>query len=772
MGDIRQPVTGLRKAAWLTSVALLAFGLGGHAMAQTSQPAPPDAKPAAKTDPAKKSDDKATDDKSGGDNPVIVTGEKPLNRIDRQVYDNTKDPDSKTATAADALNKVPGVSADNQGNVTLRGNNVQILINGKPSPLMQGDNRAAALQAMPSSMISSIEVSSNPGSQYGSEGSGGVINLVTRTSGPPGYLANLTGQVMSNGGATLNGFAQYNQGKLSATGFGMLGDQKRNGGFGSSLSQLDSSGHPTRTTQGNGESRSDTHIVLTNGNIDYMLNTQDSLTGQLNYMRIDNASDYTGNSAVYDAAGSNTERYTGVSASHYLSDSTTLGTSWNHKGAKPGETLKVDYRLTRVLTGLTSDTTNTYSLSNIPSNSGPRASGFLSGSAQTTGIFSTDYNTSFGDDQLTTGVQITHDDVKSHSQVTLPYTPGSGTPVTNSALTNAYVYTQTLSAAYVTWQKALGQHWTVLGGVRSETLDFNSTQVQTGTTVHVRYTKLNPSFFATYIISQEAKIRFNYSHRLQRPTPQDLNPSVVYQGSTAVTVGSTSLKPQETDSFEAAYEYGRKDFSWSLRGYHLQSYKVLNPVSSFIADPQNAGNQVVLTTRRNDGTSNQTGVQANFTGVLNKKWRVNATTNVYEVHMVAPNVPGRQSQLTVATQLNLTYTAANKDAWSVRFNDPGRTLTGEGYRLSPVSSALTYSHDLNGSTKLIVAVQEPLRATKSASVRHTSFVDSWNINSQQAPTFYISLSRRFGSGVYAPPKNTPAQPANGPGSGSSVRYGS
>lgn len=767
--DIRQPVTGHCKAAWLTSAALLA--LLAWTPAAIAQTAPADAKPT-KTDAAKK-DDKATD------TPVIVTGEKALNRIDRQVYDNTKDPDSKTATAADALNKVPGVSADSQGNVTLRGNNVQILVNGKPSPLLQGDNRAAALQAMPSSMISSIEVSSNPGAQYGAEGSGGVINLVTRSAGPPGYLANLTAQVTSNGSATVNGFSQYNHGKVSITGFGMTGVQKRDGSSGSSLSQLDSSGRPTRTTESNGDNSSDTHITLANGNLDYTLSPKDSLTGQLNYMRIDNAGTRDGNTAVYNAAGAATELYTNSGTTQFLNDSTTLGASWNHKGKKPGETLKVDYRVTRVLTDVSSDTINTYALSNIPANNGPRAYAFSSGSAATTGIFSTDYNTSFGDDQLTAGVQITHDDYRSHSETALPYTPGSGTPVVNPALTNAYVYTQTLSAAYVTWQKAIGQHWTVLGGLRSETLDFNSTQVQTGKTVHVRYTKLNPSFFATYIISQEAKVRLNYSHRLQRPTPSDLNPSAVYQGTTAVIVGSTNLKPQETDSFEASYEYGRKDFSWSVRGYHLQSYKVLNPVSAFIADPQNAGNLVVLTTRRNEGTSNQTGIQANFTGVLKKKWRVNLTTNVYETHMVAPNVPGRQSLTTVANQLNLTYTAANKDTWSVRFNDPGKQLTGDGYRISPVSSALTYSHDLTGSTKLIIAVQEPLRATKFTNVRHTSFVDSWNTNnSQQAPTISISLSRRFGSGVFAPPKNGPMQPGNqsggpgnGPGSGPVIRFG-
>lgn len=79
------------------------------------------------------------------DKPITVTGKKPQNSIDRQSYDN-KSIDT-AGSAADALNKVPSVTVDANGNVALRGNkDVQVLIDGKPSALMSGDNRAAALQ--------------------------------------------------------------------------------------------------------------------------------------------------------------------------------------------------------------------------------------------------------------------------------------------------------------------------------------------------------------------------------------------------------------------------------------------------------------------------------------------------------------------------------------------------------------------------------------------------------------------------------------------------
>ncbi|MDN8883654.1 TonB-dependent receptor plug domain-containing protein, partial [Staphylococcus aureus] len=73
------------------------------------------------------------------------------------------------------------VTVDANGNVALRGNtNVQVYIDGKPSAMMQGDNRAGAIQAMSGGDISSVEVMNNPGAQFSSEGTGGIINLVMR----------------------------------------------------------------------------------------------------------------------------------------------------------------------------------------------------------------------------------------------------------------------------------------------------------------------------------------------------------------------------------------------------------------------------------------------------------------------------------------------------------------------------------------------------------------------------------------------------------------
>ena len=151
---------------------------------------------------------------------VTVSAERPTNRIDRQVYDVKSDVSSTNGSAADALNNVPSVAVDPDGSVTLRGSsNVQIMVDGKPSAMLQGDNRGPALQALAADDIESIEVINNPGAQFGNEGGGGpILNLVMRRNRRPGGMGavNLNAGVKGRYNGGVNG--TYNTGRLTLQG--------------------------------------------------------------------------------------------------------------------------------------------------------------------------------------------------------------------------------------------------------------------------------------------------------------------------------------------------------------------------------------------------------------------------------------------------------------------------------------------------------------------------------------------------------------------------
>ena len=151
---------------------------------------------------------------------VTIQAERPTNRIDRQVYDVKDDVAASNSSAADALNNVPSVAVDPDGTVTLRGSTrVQVYIDGKPSAMMQGDNRGATLNALPAEDIESVEVINNPGAQFGNEGGGGpILNLVMKRNRKPGGF----GALNANGGTAhrYNSAASgsYNTGRVGIQG--------------------------------------------------------------------------------------------------------------------------------------------------------------------------------------------------------------------------------------------------------------------------------------------------------------------------------------------------------------------------------------------------------------------------------------------------------------------------------------------------------------------------------------------------------------------------
>jgi hypothetical protein len=110
---------------------------------------------------------------------VTVVAQKPLIEIqaDKLVFNVEASPSNMGLNALELLRKSPGVSLDQNENVSLKGRqNVIVQINGKPSP-MSGTDLAQFLKGLNSADIETIEIISNPGAKYEAEGNAGIINI-------------------------------------------------------------------------------------------------------------------------------------------------------------------------------------------------------------------------------------------------------------------------------------------------------------------------------------------------------------------------------------------------------------------------------------------------------------------------------------------------------------------------------------------------------------------------------------------------------------------
>ena len=93
------------------------------------------------------------------------------------------------SNAAEVLEKIPGIDYSD-GQVSLKGRqNATVMIDGKPTNLTAAD-LALKLQSLPAKLIDKVELIENPSSKYEAEGSGGIINIITRKTSKSGLNGN------------------------------------------------------------------------------------------------------------------------------------------------------------------------------------------------------------------------------------------------------------------------------------------------------------------------------------------------------------------------------------------------------------------------------------------------------------------------------------------------------------------------------------------------------------------------------------------------------
>ncbi|WAC47251.1 TonB-dependent receptor [Asticcacaulis sp. SL142] len=689
---------------------------------------------------------------------VTVAAERPQNRADRQVFDPKADPDTPTSVVGETLNKLPGVNVDPEGNVTLRGSGVTILVDGKPSAALQGDNRATTLQSLASDDIDSIEIMNNPGAQFSSEGSGGIINIVMKRGRAIVQRPSLTLNGGSNDryGANLSGGKQLTPKLVINGSIGMRHDGRPNESMSDRTRINELTGEETRSvTQSSSPSLSD--MVMMNGGLTYQINDNDSLAANVNYFRREGSSNGVTSSQDYDQNGILTRDYARISRGADNSDNVEGTLRYDHRGDTEGETLKFNLRYS-VRTGDRQDVgTTVYALPAVADGSDIRERE----SEDKNLDFSGDYTHGLWGGDVATGFEIERRENSSRN-----VTVRTGGTTNIPPQDTRFETEQTISAGYVNYSKAYTDKLSVSSGLRVEQTDF---EIKTGLGTKNSYTNVSPSVNVSYVLSQAERLRVGYSRRIRRPFGQELDGTIVYNNDQYASAGNPDLKPQETDKFSVRYEYQKSGHSYNVEAFYSKDSKVIAPVSYFISDT------VLLRTRANLGEQQSGGFEASYDGRLTPKLRLrtSGTVTYFEIDSVDRNsVPYVRTGTNVSGRVNLDYDLTAKDRLGLNINTQGKRIDRESYTDPLATLDINYSHKFSNKLNLTMRVSDVLESADTTTYFRSDVQRGYSKRVQEGQIAYLSLRYVFGEVRGNQPDDTQQGPrgprgnwGGGPGGG-------
>ena len=552
---------------------------------------------------------------------VTITGEKSLveEKVDRLVFNAEKDITSKGGDASDLLRKVPMLSVDLDGNVSLRGSsNIKVLINNKPSTIIAA-NVADALKQIPADMIKSVEVITSPSAKYDAEGSGGIINIITKKNNLQGLTLNIDSGV-GNRGSNLGLNGSYRKGKMGFTlgGFGRAFYNKAT----SVLDQTTYSGGSSFLTNQSSTAKDRGLFGQYSLGWDYDLGKNQALSAGLRYgtrnfiQKQDLTINQYENSVLDNSSLRKVDRKD-------LSGTVDFNIDYI-RTFKPQQEWSISTLYSR--TGLTNNF-NT----DILNESGGVGSKLKNENKNENSelTLQTDYQTPLGKNQLLEfGVKGIFRTVDSDFKY---LTAGESGDFVLSANNPSGVlnYKQNVAAGYLSYTLSTKNKYTFKLGTRYEYTGITADMGDNKVIDIPAYGNLVPSINVSKALSGSTTLKAAYNRRIQRPGIQQLNPNVNLSNPQSISTGNPALSPELTDNFELALSTNIKKTYINASVFARQTNNSITQVRTAVDTLQGA----IVTTYENIGKQRAYGANVFANVYLTSKWTLNGSIDILHSYL-------------------------------------------------------------------------------------------------------------------------------------------
>ncbi|TMI75098.1 MAG: TonB-dependent receptor [Bacteroidetes bacterium] len=679
---------------------------------------------------------------------VSVSAKKPLieQKPGKTVINVDASPTNAGLNVLELLEKSPGVSVDNDGNISIKGKQgVLILIDGKQT-YMSGADLANLLKNMPSSSLEQLEIMTNPPAKYDASGNSGIINIKTKKNVIRGMNGSLTlGYTQGRYGRTNNGInLNYRNNKVNIFG-------GYNGGTWEGYNKLtidrkfyDANG----VLNGSSDQVSRPHFQGVyhgiKGGVDFYATKKDIIGVVVNANFNNGDEDPRSVSYLRDVAGNVQSKLNSQNNNHREFSGVTTNVNYKHTFDSAGTELSAD--LDYAFYNNKSNTqllTESFDASNVKIGSDIILQGYIPSMIDIyTGKM--DFVHPFKSGlKLEAGIKTSF--VKTNNQVDYLRNNGGGTWQADDR-SNHFVYSENINATYVIFSKTVKKKWNLTGGLRMENTNATGHQIRNDSSFTRHYTNLFPNIGIGYDMSEKNQFNFSYSRRIMRPNYDALNPFVFFLDSLTYGQGNPYLQPQFTHNLEFSHTFRR--FLTTTLNY-TRTDDIITQLLK-----QDTEKKITYQTQENFSKMRQVGVAVMANFPVRKWWNTNIYLNVFNNHYkgLYQYKPVDIQFTAFMGNMNNTFTLGKK-GWTAELSGWYRSKTTEGLLVAnsmwAVNSAISKQiFKKKGSVKL--GVRDIFWTQAFSGYAKYADVDVTVASRRDSRQFNLTFTYRFGKTNIAP----------------------
>lgn len=684
---------------------------------------------------------------------VEVVGEKTTVevRLDKKVYNIGKDLTTSGATISDALNNVPSVNVDVEGNISLRGNeNVRILINGKPSALA-GFGSTDALRQLPADAIEKVEVITSPSARYDAEGTAGLLNIVLRREKTLGFngSANFFVGYPNTSGVTLNANLRSDNYNIFST----VGYRYREAPGNAFFDNRYFSGNIDRLIEDRDYDRIGKNLNANVG-MEYFFTPSSSLTGSV-FFRTSSGDDTTTNATKRFIDGSLDSETLRQELETEDDDSYQLSLDYTKKFDDDDHKLTADFQFSE-----SDETVNSLIEENrtVPIEDLIALEDIREIESEREVLIQADYVLPLGDARFEAGYrsdlerEITDYRLDSLDQ-------SSGNFVINRNLTNTFTYDENVHALYTQYGDKFGKfsflaglrlEQTILKGKIDSEFDPSQLEEELGTDVDLNFDKdylgLFPTLNLNFEIGEMEQITLGYNRRINRPRGWFINPFPSRSSRTNIFQGNPDLDPAFSNAYDLGYLKRWKKLTLTSSIYYQKETNSFSRVQEETGQTTTDGIDIIRSIPINLATNVRIGAEAGLLYSPAKWLRLNGSFNIFRFDSegVFNGVDYGADNTSWFARMSSRVTLPAKIQWQTNAFYRGPNENAQTRSEGILSINLAFSKDIiNDNATISLNVSDLLNSRKRQSFTTTDFFTSESEFQWRERSFRISFLYRF-----------------------------